>query len=139
MRRASTVDYTMNGKNDSSIEINIASITKTKIPETIKRSGDVKVSCKGWVSILWDFCKEDKNRVIFSLKVGLAVLLVSLLVLIRAPYKEFGTSIIWSILTVAIMFEYTVGMCIRLILHALFKLTIDIIVLHVHIDLYISM
>ncbi|KAK1377140.1 aluminum-activated malate transporter 9-like [Heracleum sosnowskyi] len=99
----------MNGKNGSSIEINIASITKTKIPGTTKRSGDVKVSSKGWVSTLWDFCKEDRNRVIFSLKVGLAVLLVSLLILARAPYKEFGTSIIWSILTVAIMFEYTVG------------------------------
>lgn len=129
----------MNGKNSSSIEINIASVTKTKMPETIKRSGDVKISCKGWVSILWEFCKEDRNRVIFSLKVGLAVLLVSLLILVRAPYKEFGTSIIWSILTVAIMFEYTVGMCIHIILYTVFKLTIDIIVLHVHIELYIRL
>ncbi|XP_074330274.1 aluminum-activated malate transporter 9-like isoform X2 [Apium graveolens] len=99
----------MNRKNGSSIEINIASITKTKIPETLKRPGDAKVSCKGWASVLWDFCKEDWNRVIFSLKVGLAVLLVSLLILVRAPYQEFGKSIIWSIITVAIMFEYTVG------------------------------
>lgn len=111
MKSTWRVDYTMDGKNGSStIEINIASITKTRMPGTIKRSGDVKVSCKGWVSILWEFCKEDMNRVIFSLKVGLAVVLVSLLILVRAPYKEFGTSIIWSILTVAIMFEYTVGM-----------------------------
>lgn len=113
----------MNGKNGSTIEINIASITKTNIPGTIKRSGDVKVSCKGWISILWEFCKEDRNRVIFSLKVGLAVLLVSLLILVRAPYKEFGTSIIWSILTVAIMFEYTVGKCINTTLHACILIT----------------
>ncbi|KAF8413262.1 hypothetical protein HHK36_001238 [Tetracentron sinense] len=65
--------------------------------------------CKGWIQNVWKFCKEDINRVIFSLKVGFAVLLVSLLILIRSPYEVFGTNIIWSILTVAIMFEYTVG------------------------------
>ncbi|XP_024987074.1 aluminum-activated malate transporter 9-like [Cynara cardunculus var. scolymus] len=58
---------------------------------------------------IWEFAKEDTSRVTFPLKVGLAVLLVSLLILFEAPYQVFGTSIIWSILTVAIMFEYTVG------------------------------
>uniref|UniRef100_A0A5B6YTJ1 Putative aluminum-activated malate transporter 9-like n=1 Tax=Davidia involucrata TaxID=16924 RepID=A0A5B6YTJ1_DAVIN len=67
------------------------------------------LSCKAWIWSVWEFCKEDSNRVIFSLKVGLAVLLVSLLILFQAPYQIFGTNIIWSILTVAIMFEYTVG------------------------------
>ncbi|KAB2037712.1 hypothetical protein ES319_D03G095700v1 [Gossypium barbadense] len=42
-------------------------------------------------------------------RVGLAVLLVSLLILVQGPYEIFGTDIIWSILTVAMMFEYTVG------------------------------
>ncbi|XP_010533999.1 PREDICTED: aluminum-activated malate transporter 9-like [Tarenaya hassleriana] len=64
-----------------------------------------------WVwRIAWDLTDEDsKNGVKFSLKVGLAVLLVSILVLIRAPSDVFGTNIVWSILTVAVMFEYTVG------------------------------
>ncbi|CAI9288981.1 unnamed protein product [Lactuca saligna] len=75
-----------------------------------------KVNCqkpetnsKFWMYKIWEFAKEDTNRVTFSLKVGLAVLLVSLLILLQAPYQVFSTSIIWSILTVAIMFEYTVG------------------------------
>lgn len=104
----------MNGKKGSnSFEVNIASINRTKVSETMKKSGDqVHFSCKNWISDVWKFCKEDTNRVTFSLKVGLAVLLVSLLILFRAPYHVLGTSIIWSILTVAIMFEYTVGMCI---------------------------
>ncbi|KAH1114540.1 hypothetical protein J1N35_007918 [Gossypium stocksii] len=51
-----------------------------------------------------EFCKEDSNRVTFSFKVGLAVLL-----LVQGPYEIFGTDVIWSILTVAMMFEYTVG------------------------------
>ncbi|KAK4797430.1 hypothetical protein SAY86_029756 [Trapa natans] len=72
-------------------------------------NGGLLLSCKAWAMSVWEFGRDEPNRVIFSLKVGLAVLLVSLLILIRAPYETFGTNIIWSILTVAIMFEYTVG------------------------------
>lgn len=76
-----------------------------------KNGGEGEIfSFKAWMWRVWDFSKEDSNRVKFAFKVGLAVLLVSLLILFRAPYEVFGTSIIWSILTVAIMFEYTVGM-----------------------------
>ncbi|XP_034705491.1 aluminum-activated malate transporter 9-like [Vitis riparia] len=102
----------MNGKKGS-YEINIPSTTKAKQPESRKKSGGGGggggFSFKGWMWSVWEFGKEDSNRVKFSLKVGLAVLLVSLLILFRAPYDVFGTNIIWSILTVAIMFEYTVG------------------------------
>ena len=108
----------MNGKkgsstNSESCEINIPNIQKTKLAETMKKPRDVRYSCSSWMSDVWEFCKQDRNRVIFSLKVGLAVLLVSLLILFQAPYQIFGTNIIWSILTVAIMFEYTVGMCVN--------------------------
>ncbi|XP_057511237.1 aluminum-activated malate transporter 9-like [Actinidia eriantha] len=101
----------MNGKKGS-FEINIPSIPKAKMPGNGKKSSGEDTaffSCKVWIWNVWEFCKEDSNRVVFSLKVGLAVLLVSLLILFQAPYKVFGTNIIWSILTVAIVFEYTVG------------------------------
>ncbi|KAI3453774.1 hypothetical protein Pfo_010437 [Paulownia fortunei] len=99
----------MNGKNGS-MEINMPNTSKAKLPETKKISAnEVGVSCKSCILSVWQFCKEDSNRVIFSLKVGLAVLAVSLLILCRTPYQFFGPNIIWSILTVAIMFEYTVG------------------------------
>ncbi|XP_015896521.3 aluminum-activated malate transporter 9 [Ziziphus jujuba] len=104
----------MNGKKES-IEINIPSVTKSsKQPETGKKSAGqlMRMSCsyfKTWLWKVWEFCKEDGSRVKFSLKAGLAVLLVSLLILFQAPYEVFGINIIWSILTVAIMFEYTVG------------------------------
>lgn len=102
----------MNGKKGS-FEINIPSAIKGKLPEAGKKAGE-SLSCKNWISNVWEFCKEDSNRVLFSLKVGLAVLLVSLLVLFQAPCAVFGaTNIIWSILTVAIMFEYTVGMYVN--------------------------
>lgn len=104
----------MNGKKGS-IEINIPAITKVKMPEIGKKSGEEMgfLSVKDGIRSVWEFCKEDTNRVVFAFKVGLAVLLVSLLILFRAPYEVFGASIIWSILTVAIMFEYTVGMYMK--------------------------
>lgn len=96
----------MNGKKGS-VEINMPE--PQKIKQTDKKSGDNIFSYKEWAMNVWAFCKADINRVTFSLKVGFAVLLVSLLILFQAPYNVFGTNIIWSILTVAIMFEYTVG------------------------------
>ncbi|KAJ4711979.1 Aluminum-activated malate transporter like [Melia azedarach] len=101
----------MNGKK-ASVEINIPPATKTNKLQSgsgknFGRVGDFSI--QAWIWKVWEFAKEDSNRVKFSFKVGLAVLLVSLLILFRAPYEIFGTNIIWSILTVAIMFEYTVG------------------------------
>ncbi|KAJ4956563.1 hypothetical protein NE237_013346 [Protea cynaroides] len=89
---------------NGNIKINIP-----PVPETQKNSAGAGFSVEGWIKAVWEFCKEDSNRIKYSLKVGLAVLLVSLLILFQAPYQVFGTNIIWSILTVAIMFEYTVG------------------------------
>ncbi|MFS8003786.1 putative aluminum-activated malate transporter [Helianthus anomalus] len=91
----------MNGKEGDFV-VEISSSTKDELPKTSNKA-------VVFMYTILDFAKEDRNRVTFSLKVGLAVLLVSLLILVQAPYKVFGTTIIWSILTVAIMFEYTIG------------------------------
>ncbi|KAK1275253.1 Aluminum-activated malate transporter 9 [Acorus gramineus] len=102
----------MNGKKGSCVKIDIDLPSKAIAPEQLKKPG-VRAYDEfrpgQWIRDLWRFAKDDPKRVIFALKVGLAVLLVSLLILFRAPYDVFGTNIIWSILTVAIMFEYTVG------------------------------
>ncbi|KAJ1416154.1 Aluminum-activated malate transporter [Sesbania bispinosa] len=100
-----------------SIQINIPTSTTTKpeLPEIGTKSGasSCTISCKAWLQIqsVWDFCKEDSSRVIFPLKVGLAVLLVTLLILFQAPYQVFGIgpNIVWAILTAVLVFEYTVG------------------------------
>ncbi|TKY70988.1 Aluminum-activated malate transporter 9 [Spatholobus suberectus] len=98
----------MNRKMES-IEINIPTSTPTKLElhETGTKSG----ANKAWLQIqsVWDFCKEDTGREIFALKAGLAVLLVSLLILFEAPYQVFGPNIVWAILTAVIVFEETVG------------------------------
>lgn len=103
----------MNGKKGSVI-IDIQADSKNGgTPGFVKPSFFYQESLEypsKWILDVWKFAKEDTNRVTFALKVGLACLLVSLLILCKAPYDIFGIDIIWSILTVAIMFEYTVGM-----------------------------
>lgn len=115
----------MNGEKGS-INIDVIQGSNTKRPQRGKilrwRHGGF-FALKRWLWRVWEFCREDSNRVIFSLKVGLAVLLVSLLILLRAPYQVFGANIIWSLLTVAIMFEYTVGMRIVIYIHGIYGYT----------------
>lgn len=72
-------------------------------------SNKVCKAIQGFFKNLWEFCKEDPSRVTFSLKVGLAVTVCSLLMLVRKPYDAFGSNAVWSIMTVAVVFEYTVG------------------------------
>ncbi|XWS59383.1 hypothetical protein CRYUN_Cryun08bG0117100 [Craigia yunnanensis] len=53
--------------------------------------------------------KDDPRRLIHSLKVGLALTLVSLIFYVRPLYDGFGVSGMWAVLTVVVVFEFTVG------------------------------
>ncbi|OMO82565.1 Aluminum-activated malate transporter [Corchorus capsularis] len=53
--------------------------------------------------------QDDPRRITHSLKVGLALTLVSLLYYLRPLYDGFGVSGMWAVLTVVVVFEFTVG------------------------------
>ncbi|KAF3439468.1 hypothetical protein FNV43_RR17746 [Rhamnella rubrinervis] len=53
--------------------------------------------------------QDDPRRIIHSLKVGLAVSLVSLFYYFDPLYDGFGSSAMWAILTVVVVFEFSVG------------------------------
>ncbi|MCD7461653.1 hypothetical protein HAX54_046736 [Datura stramonium] len=53
--------------------------------------------------------KDDPRRVIHSLKVGLALTLVSLFYYFQPLYNSFGVSTMWAIMTVVVVFEFSVG------------------------------
>ncbi|EOA32513.1 hypothetical protein CARUB_v10015793mg [Capsella rubella] len=55
------------------------------------------------------FGKDDPRRIIHSMKVGVALTLVSLLYYVRPLYLSFGVSGMWAILTVVVVSEFTVG------------------------------
>lgn len=53
--------------------------------------------------------KDDPRRVIHSLKVGLALTLVSFFYYWKPLYDGFGMSGMWAVLTVVVVFEFSVG------------------------------
>ncbi|CAN4120167.1 unnamed protein product [Withania somnifera] len=53
--------------------------------------------------------KDDPRRMIHSLKVGLALTLVSLFYYFQPLYNGFGVSTMWAIMTVVVVFEFSVG------------------------------
>lgn len=54
--------------------------------------------------------KDDPRRLIHSLKVGLTVTLVSLLYYLQPLYNNLGASAMWAVMTVVVVFEFSVGM-----------------------------
>ncbi|KAG6506616.1 hypothetical protein ZIOFF_031943 [Zingiber officinale] len=90
----------MNRKKGSSIQIDIClPPNATPQSESMKKStkdhnGKATIPMRKLIMEVWEFAREETDRVTFSLKVGLACLLVSLHILIQAPYQVFGTNFI---------------------------------------------
>ncbi|KAA8544349.1 hypothetical protein F0562_022383 [Nyssa sinensis] len=53
--------------------------------------------------------QDDPRKVIHSLKVGLALTLVSLFYFVQPLFNSFGVSAMWAVITVVIVFEFYVG------------------------------
>ncbi|KAG8371124.1 hypothetical protein BUALT_Bualt13G0054100 [Buddleja alternifolia] len=53
--------------------------------------------------------EEDPRRIIHSFKVGLAITLVSLFYYFDFFYAGFGVSAMWAVMTVVVVFEFSVG------------------------------
>ncbi|PIN10643.1 hypothetical protein CDL12_16764 [Handroanthus impetiginosus] len=53
--------------------------------------------------------KDDPRRLIHSLKFGLAITLVSLFYYFQPLYNSFGVSAMWAVMTVVVVFEFSVG------------------------------
>lgn len=53
---------------------------------------------------------QDMKKVIHSIKVGVALLLVSLLYLLDPLYKQVGDNAMWAIMTVVVVFEFFAGL-----------------------------
>ncbi|PON31251.1 Aluminum-activated malate transporter [Parasponia andersonii] len=53
--------------------------------------------------------KQDMGKLIHSVKVGLALVLVSLLYLLDPLFEQVGDNAMWAIMTVVVIFEYFAG------------------------------
>ena len=64
----------------------------------------------GFVGKLAKIARDDPRRVAHSLKVGLALTLVSVLYYVTPLFNGWGDSVIWAVITVVVVMEFTVGM-----------------------------
>ncbi|KAF5935284.1 hypothetical protein HYC85_026413 [Camellia sinensis] len=75
-------------------------------------SGTVKKAClKVWnfLKKAWELGADEPRKVIHCLKVGIALTIVSLFYYMRPLYEGVGGNAMWAIMTVVVIFEYTVG------------------------------
>ncbi|KAL8140901.1 hypothetical protein V2J09_006922 [Rumex salicifolius] len=70
---------------------------------------------KRWLSLVnfaklgKKLAKDDPRRIMHAIKVGMAISLVSLFYYLHPLYSTLGVSGMWAVLTVVVVFEYSVG------------------------------
>ncbi|XVF80411.1 hypothetical protein PTKIN_Ptkin15bG0069000 [Pterospermum kingtungense] len=74
------------------------------VPEMKK----LDISCQPIISFVRSN-RQDMRKVIHSIKVGIALVLVSLLYLLDPLYKQVGENAMWAIMTVVVVFEFFAG------------------------------
>ncbi|XVF19629.1 hypothetical protein REPUB_Repub11eG0127000 [Reevesia pubescens] len=70
---------------------------------------NIKTKVFGFFSKVKKLGQDDPRRVVHSLKVGLALSLVSIFYYYQPLYDSFGVSAMWAVMTVVVVFEFSVG------------------------------
>lgn len=81
-----------------------------KITGLVKKSQDVLVTA-------WNMGTSDPRKIIFSAKMGLALTLTSILIFFKIPGLELSSHYLWAILTVVVIFEFSIGKCNSYLTH----------------------
>ncbi|XP_022966089.1 aluminum-activated malate transporter 9-like [Cucurbita maxima] len=66
-------------------------------------------SAKDVVYEAWQMGVSDPRKIVFSAKMGLALMLISLLIFFKQPVEELSRYSVWAILTVVVVFEFSIG------------------------------
>ncbi|KAL5208068.1 hypothetical protein ABZP36_032503 [Zizania latifolia] len=71
----------------------------------------IRAAVSGFARKVWKIGADDPRRAVHALKVGLALTLVSVVYYTRPIYDGVGGNAMWAVMTVVVVFEYTVGGC----------------------------
>ncbi|RDY03695.1 Aluminum-activated malate transporter 9, partial [Mucuna pruriens] len=66
-------------------------------------------SAKRVAARAWDMGLSDPRKIIFSAKMGVALVLISLLIFLKQPFDGVSRYSVWAILTVVVVFEFSIG------------------------------
>lgn len=61
--------------------------------------------------------KNDPRKIVFAAKMALALTLISLLSFMKEPFPDLGRYSVWAILTVVVVFEFSIGNSPGFLLH----------------------
>ncbi|KAL1813648.1 hypothetical protein ACET3Z_023713 [Daucus carota] len=69
----------------------------------------LKADVKSGVCKAYEMGRSEPRKVVFAAKMALALVIVSLLIFFQEPLSYIGEECIWAILTVVVVFEYSIG------------------------------
>lgn len=91
-----------NGEDNVAPRKNTTKTFKFSLPPVLSLLREHKIH-------LLDKQMKDAKNIIHSIKVGISLVLISLLYLLDPLYEQVGENAIWAIMTVVVTFEFSAG------------------------------